>query len=103
MRVTENVAGRDFVVGDVHGEFETLEATLTHVEFQPGHDRLFALGDLVDRGPRSADALAWMESGRITLSVRGNHEQMLYERIKAAEADPNTAPLADAPLGLPTR
>ena len=92
VRVTENVAGRDFVVGDVHGEFETLEATLTHVEFQPGHDRLFALGDLVDRGPRSADALAWMESGRITLSVRGNHEQMLYERIKAAEADPNTHP-----------
>ena len=92
VRVKENLAGRDFVVGDVHGEFETLEATLTHLEFQPGHDRLFALGDLVDRGPRSADALAWMDSGRIMLSVRGNHEQMLLERIEAAEADPNIHP-----------
>ena len=53
--------------------------------FAPERDRLFALGDLVDRGPRSADALAWMERGCIALSVRGNHEQMLLERIEAAE------------------
>ena len=84
-RVDENETGRDFVVGDVHGEFDTLEAMLSALEFEPGRDRLFALGDLVDRGPRSADALEWMESGRITLSVRGNHEQMLADRIRTAE------------------
>ena len=77
--------GRDFVVGDVHGEFPTLEALLAHVEFDPERDRLFALGDLVDRGPRSADALAWLEQGRITLSVMGNHEEMLDKRIGRAE------------------
>ena len=87
-RVERNVtAGRDFVVGDVHGEFDTLEAMLASVGFRPGRDRLFALGDLVDRGPRSADALAWMENGQIELSVRGNHEQMLLDRIDAAESD----------------
>ena len=87
-RVERNItAGRDFVVGDVHGEFDTLDAMLASVEFLPGRDRLFALGDLVDRGPRSADALAWMESARIELSARGNHEQMLLERIEAAESD----------------
>ena len=80
-------AGRDFVVGDVHGEFETLEAMLASVRLRPGRDRLFALGDLVDRGPRSADALAWTENGQIELSVRGNHEQMLLDRIDAAESD----------------
>ena len=57
------------------------------LRFLPGCDRLFALGDLIDRGPRSADALAWMESGQIELSVRGNHEQMLLDRMKAAEND----------------
>ena len=56
--------------------------------FAPQHDRLFALGDLIDRGPRSVDALAWMESGRIALSVRGNHEQMLLRRIELAETNP---------------
>ena len=87
-RVERNVtAGRDFVVGDVHGEFDTLEAMLASVRVRPGRDRLFALGDLVDRGPRSADALAWMENGQIELSVRGNHEQMLRERIEAAESE----------------
>ena len=84
-RVEPNAeGGRDFVVGDVHGEFPTLEALLEHVELDPDRDRLFALGDLVDRGPRSADALAWLEQGRITLRVRGNHEQMLHDRIRSA-------------------
>ena len=87
-RVEGNSAGgRDLVVGDVHGEFETLEAMLASLGFRPGRDRLFALGDLVDRGPRSADALAWMETKHIGLSVRGNHEQMLLDRIEAAEID----------------
>ena len=89
IRVRENpAAGRDFVVGDVHGEFPTLERLLAQVEFAPERDRVFALGDLVDRGPRSIDALAWMETGRIALSVRGNHEQMLLKRIELAETYP---------------
>lgn len=85
--ISENPrSGRDFVVGDVHGEFPTLERLLERVAFTPA-DRLFALGDLIDRGPRSAEALAWLESGRITLSVRGNHEQMLFERLESAERE----------------
>ena len=93
VRVEENSSGgRDFVAGDVHGEFTALETLLARVDFAPERDRLFALGDLVDRGPRSTDALIWMESGRIALSVRGNHEQMLLERIEAAEADPDMHP-----------
>ena len=101
-RVERNVtAGRDFVVGDVHGEFDTLEAMLANVRFRPGRDRLFALGDLVDRGPRSADALAWMENGQIELSVRGNHEQMLLDRIDAAESDrEGRTPRTAHPLGM---
>ena len=101
LRVGENGAGgRDFVVGDVHGEFGALEALLLRVEFTLGRDRLFALGDLVDRGPRSTHALAWMESGRIALSVRGNHEQMLLERIEGAETFPGEVSWAMHPWFL---
>ena len=83
--VEENREGRDFVAGDVHGEFPTQEAVLTRVDFQPDRDRLFSLGDLIDRGPHSADALQWMESARIALCVRGNHEQILLACLEADE------------------
>ena len=72
------------LVGDLRGELDTLEAMRQELELQPERDCLFALGDLVDRGPRSADVLAWMGDSRITLRVRENHEQMLLESIKAA-------------------
>ena len=76
--------GRDFVVGDVHGDFDTLEALLVQIEFDAAKDRLFALGDLIDRGPRSLDARAWLKEGRIALSVRGNHEEMLDRALDTA-------------------
>lgn len=77
--------GRDLVVGDVHGGFRTLEHALDTLSFDASTDRLFSVGDLIDRGPDSARALEWLKSGRITAAVRGNHEQMLLERIRAAE------------------
>ena len=45
--------GRDLVAGDLHGYFDTLEEALKTLRFDPAHDRLFGVGDLVDRGPRS--------------------------------------------------
>ncbi len=74
-RFTRNMHGRDFVVGDVHGCFETLRSLLHRVSFDPTKDRLFFTGDLVDRGPRSMEALEWLEKTWVH-AVRGNHEQM---------------------------
>ena len=71
--------GRDFVAGDVHGEFAKLEAVLEAVAFEPERDRLFSVGDLIDRGTDSDAAVAWLESARIAGAVRGNHEQMMIE------------------------
>ena len=73
--------GRDLVVGDLHGEFDTLEHALEALAFEPGRDRLFTLGDIIDRGPRSADAREWLERGRFAGSVRGNHEQMMIDTL----------------------
>ena len=60
-RVDANAHGHDFVAGDVHGEFATLEQLLDDVGFEAARDRLFALGDLIDRGPDSTAALDWIE------------------------------------------
>jgi serine/threonine protein phosphatase 1 len=74
-RFSRNTEGRDFVVGDIHGMFALLRYELANVSFNEITDRLFAVGDLVDRGPDSEEsidyiAMPWFHS------VRGNHEQM---------------------------
>ncbi len=74
-RFTRNDTGRDFVVGDIHGCFDDLCGEMDRVEFDPQKDRIFSVGDLVDRGPMSADAISWIGQDWFH-AVRGNHEQM---------------------------
>ena len=76
-----NDVGRDFVAGDIHGCYETLEHALEEVRFEPGLDRLFSAGDLVNRGPNSPDALKWLEEQRIHDAVLGNHEAMVLATL----------------------
>ena len=77
--IPENPSGgRDFVFGDIHGCFGTVEHALEALSHHPDRDRLFSLGDLIDYGTRSHEALKWIGS-RFTATVRGNHEQMMIE------------------------
>ena len=77
-RFERNPAGRDFVVGDIHGMFASLEELLALVSFDRERDRLFSVGDLIDRGPRSRAALDWLAKPWFH-PVRGNHEQFLLD------------------------
>ncbi len=70
-----NFHGRDFVVGDIHGEYSMLERCLNEIDFDQTHDRLFCTGDLVDRGPESMRALEFLKKTWF-FSVRGNHDMM---------------------------
>jgi serine/threonine protein phosphatase 1 len=74
-RFERNTRGRDFVVGDVHGEFAQLRAQLGRLGFDPTADRLFSVGDLVDRGANSPAALEWLAQPWFR-PVLGNHEDM---------------------------
>lgn len=56
-RLPRNERGRDFVIGDLHGCFDELMLLMQHVRFDMTVDRLIAVGDLVDRGPRPRDCL----------------------------------------------
>lgn len=75
-----NGLGRDFVVGDLHGMFAHLRALLDAVNFMPKADRLFSVGDLIDRGPASRDALQWLRQPWFH-ACRGNHEQFAIDSI----------------------
>jgi serine/threonine protein phosphatase 1 len=72
-RFTKNTAGRDFCVGDIHGHFTKLQKAMDGIGFDPLCDRLFSVGDLVDRGPECRDALEWLDKPWFH-PVRGNHD-----------------------------
>ena len=74
----ENKKGRDFVVGDIHGCFDSLIALLAKINFNPKQDRLFSVGDLIDRGKKSRDCLDLLKKPWF-FAVRGNHEQLLLD------------------------
>jgi len=77
-RFARNPLGTDFVCGDLHGKFTLLAAQLAELEFDPSRDRLFATGDLVDRGPESEQAVELLAEPWFH-SVRGNHDAFVLE------------------------
>ncbi len=86
LRFDRNPYGRDFVVGDIHGMFAHLEALLEEVRFSDETDRLFSVGDLVDRGPYSSEALGWLEMPWFH-ACRGNHEQFAIDSADPEQCD----------------
>jgi serine/threonine protein phosphatase 1 len=84
-----NTAGRDFIVGDIHGAFDLVWAGMQRVQFDPSKDRLFCVGDLVDRGPQSARAWRFLQLPYVH-AVRGNHEQNLLDLCAEGELDEDT-------------
>ncbi|WP_295487950.1 metallophosphoesterase [uncultured Pseudomonas sp.] len=72
-RFARNTAGRDLAVGDIHGHFTLLAQALDAVNFNPTVDRLFSVGDLVDRGPECEEVIRWLNYPWFH-PVRGNHD-----------------------------
>lgn len=73
-----NLKGRDFVIGDLHGALSVLVNLLHNLNFNPEKDRLFSVGDLVDRGPDSAGCLGLLDEPWFHTAL-SNHEQMMLE------------------------
>ncbi len=75
---------RTFVIGDVHGCYKTL-CKLLYEELKIGMgDKLYFLGDLIDRGPRvreTVDKVMTLQEFLPCYVVRGNHEQMLLDSL----------------------
>lgn len=71
----KNDEGRDFVVGDIHGCFDALREAMESHYFDESKDRIFSVGDLVDRGSQCEEAIDWIAKPWFH-AVRGNHEQM---------------------------
>lgn len=79
--VDVNECGVDYICSDIHGHFSLLGKQLDRLGFDPDKDRLFSLGDLIDRGPESGDVLKWLEKPWF-YAVQGNHERMLINTVE---------------------
>lgn len=76
----KNTQSRDFVVGDIHGRYDELMANLTSKGFDFENDRLFSVGDLVDRGSQSRDVVELIDENWF-YPARGNHDQFIIDQF----------------------
>ena len=75
-----------WVIGDVHGCYRSLRALLARPELAAA-ERLWFVGDLVNRGPRSLETLRFVaDLGERATVVLGNHD--LHFLARAAGATP---------------
>lgn len=78
---------RTFYVTDIHGNFNAFTRLLEHVNFDPMKDRLIIGGDMINRGPKSADVLHWLKEKARSYPdnihiIAGNHEEMMIWFMK---------------------
>ncbi|HEY1934872.1 MAG TPA: metallophosphoesterase family protein [Acetobacteraceae bacterium] len=88
---------RIYAVGDVHGCLDRLvamhEAIAEDLAARPTEETvLIHLGDLVDRGPESAQVVEWLLAGppmpaQRFVNLMGNHEEMMLAAVATSEED----------------
>jgi len=73
--------GKNWIVGDLQGCFQSLQSLLHKCNFDPHLDHLICAGDLVNRGPHSKPILDFMMHSPFAACVLGNHDIYLLARL----------------------
>lgn len=81
IKYPQNILGKDYICSDIHGHFHILQAELEKIGFDEQRDRLFSLGDLIDRGDESHLVLDWLNKPWF-FAIQGNHERMLINTVE---------------------
>ncbi len=92
-----------YAIGDIQGCFEELQRLLAVIDFDARRDRLWLVGDLVNRGPRSLEVLRLIKSlGDAAITVLGNHDLHLV-MLAAGCSRQRADDTLDAVLAAPDR
>lgn len=78
-----------YVISDIHGYLSRMFDVLEQARFDWDNDELYVLGDIIDRGPESAEALIWAmeEAPRNVHFLLGNHEDMAHTALRDIQDD----------------
>lgn len=81
---------RTYIIGDIHGCCNTFQRLVLDEIRLRKSDKLYCLGDYIDRGPDSKGVIDFILSlrkkGYRVHTLRGNHEQMLLNSTKSDKA-----------------
>ncbi len=92
-----------YAVGDIQGCYAEFEKLLDQVRFDPHQDRLWLVGDLVNRGPDSLSVLRLVKTlGDAAVTVLGNHDLHLLA-VAEGTADVHRSDTLDDILNAPDR
>ena len=90
-----------YAIGDVQGCYDDLQRLIEQIQFTPSSDRLWFVGDLVNRGPDSLKVLRYIKSlGTSAVVVLGNHDLFLLavaEGITTLSPQDTLQPILAAP------
>ena len=91
-----------YAIGDLQGCHAEFMALLERLRFDPGHDRLWLTGDLVNRGPASLAVLREVRAlGDCATVVLGNHDlhllAMAWAPATVRRREPELVAVLDAP------
>ncbi|MDR2365950.1 MAG: symmetrical bis(5'-nucleosyl)-tetraphosphatase [Zoogloeaceae bacterium] len=93
-----------YAIGDIQGCFDSLLRLLARCAFDPRKDRLWLVGDLVNRGPDSLAVLRYVKSlGDAAITVLGNHDLYLLMIAEVANARRSRGDTLQAVLDAPDR
>ena len=92
-----------YAIGDIQGCYEELQQLLQQFRFDPAQDKLWFVGDLVNRGPGSLEVLRLVKSlGDSAITVLGNHDLHLIA-VDAGIGQLHKSDTLDGILAAPDR
>lgn len=84
------VNGYDYVIGDIQGCYDPFMRLLDNIQFNENIDRLWFVGDLVNRGPDSLKVIRFIKNLKIPPYITlGNHDLHLLARYYIKDAQVN--------------
>ena len=74
-------SGKSYVMSDIHGCYDQYLRMLAKINFSE-RDSLYVLGDVIDRGDKTAELLTDMSKRANVIPIMGNHEYMAVDILK---------------------